>query len=35
MRYARIIPVEVVEATRDRYLEAYRRLTGREFTPSN
>ena len=29
------LPADVVAATRDRYLEAYRRLTGREFTPSN
>jgi phosphoribosylaminoimidazole-succinocarboxamide synthase len=27
------LPAEVVAKTRDKYLEAYRRLTGREFTP--
>ncbi len=27
------LPAEVVAATRDRYLEAFRRLTGREFVP--
>ncbi len=28
------LPADVVEATRDRYLEAYRRLTGSEFVPA-
>ena len=27
------LPADVVAATRDRYLEAYRRLTGRAFAP--
>ena len=27
------LPADVVAATRDRYLEAYRRLTGRDFAP--
>lgn len=28
------LPDEVIEGTRDRYLEAFRRLTGRDFQPS-